>query len=139
EDPRGTLPAVPSLETFPCEHCPSFFSSAAFLEKHRTLAHQTVSRRECRYCSYTSESTTKVIQHERTHTGERPFVCGMCNKAFTQQSNLIRHVRIHNKEKPYSCRLCGYRSNDSGRVKDHVTAVHLKDHPHTCKHSRETV
>uniref|UniRef100_A0A6B0UWY3 Putative regulation of transcription n=1 Tax=Ixodes ricinus TaxID=34613 RepID=A0A6B0UWY3_IXORI len=126
--------AGPALQTFPCEDSIVIRSSLAFLEEHRTRRHQTGGLHECSYCPYSSRNTTDVVMHERTHTGERPFVCGVCGKAFVQQGNLIRHVRVHTKEKPYSCHLCEYRSNDSGHLRDHVTAIHLKDYPYMCKY-----
>ncbi|XP_022109524.1 zinc finger protein 420-like [Acanthaster planci] len=49
---------------------------------------------KCHFCDKTSLRQTCIIQHERQHTGERPFSC-RCGKAFPAASTLKKHQRDH--------------------------------------------
>ncbi|XP_054423774.1 histone-lysine N-methyltransferase PRDM9 [Pteronotus mesoamericanus] len=50
---------------------------------------------------------SNLITHQKTHSGEKPYVCGECGRGFTRKSNLITHQRTHSGEKPYVCGECG--------------------------------
>ena len=63
--------------------------------------------------------------HMRVHSGEKPFQCRFCPKAFAQSGNLIAHERIHTGEKPYQCEKCGKRFTQSSAYKNHVY-IHIK-------------
>ena len=53
------------------------------------------SKLECSFCGKEFEKQFNLQQHERIHTGERPFQCIICGRAFSQKSNVRKHMIRH--------------------------------------------
>lgn len=57
-------------------------------------------------------------------TGEKPFKCPICTRAFNESGNLRRHMKIHTgDDTPYKCGVCFKGFGDMYRLH-----VHLKVH-----------
>lgn len=54
-----------------------------------------------------SHETNGLMQHQKLHTGLKPYKCGQCGKPFVQKFQLFQHQVVHIGERPYHCGRCG--------------------------------
>ncbi|KAM8704142.1 hypothetical protein ACLKA7_008705 [Drosophila subpalustris] len=161
-----------------CEHCPRIFKRQDTLRRHMLAFHPDVvaasgytedytnatapkraaKRRECPHCGvsfpvssltihirrHTGENPYKCDQcdrafprsqdlslHKRQHTGERPSECKICAKKFISQNKLARHMRLHTGQRPYACDRCDKSFVQSNDLKIHMRR-HTGERPYTC-------
>ena len=74
-------------------------------------------------CSYVAFYKSHLEIHSRSHPGDKPFSCELCNQKFSRKSNLTRHLLTHEDIRQFQCSECDYKA----MTKQHI-AVHLLCH-----------
>jgi len=83
-------------------------------------------------CGKSFRRLREYINHYRTHTGEKPYVCDICGKKFIRSYAVTEHRRTHTGEKPYQCDICGKQFSVGGDLTKHKR-LHAGEVLYRCK------
>ncbi|XP_053686106.1 zinc finger protein 436-like [Sabethes cyaneus] len=98
------------------KHLPTRISYHSHMRKHRK-------RYQCSFCGLQIGQRRDFIDHENTHTGNRPYKCEICSKRFQTSSTYYGHRTIHSGIKRFACNDCDRRFSRLSHL-----IVHKKTH-----------
>ena len=86
----------------------------------------------CNMCDYRSTQNSHLTPHMMIHTGGKEFMCDKCNKQFRHSSTLSKLFKIHAGVKPCACSACDYRSSQEWNLDSRMQSRHMCEKPYGC-------
>ncbi|KAG2461811.1 ZN335 protein, partial [Polypterus senegalus] len=85
-------------------------------------------RYKCEFCDYMCDNKKLLLNHQLSHTTDKPFRCEYCKYSTTKEDFLVSHMAIkHTGEKPFSCDFCHFMTKHKKNLRLHVQCRHTEN------------
>ncbi|XP_048002578.1 zinc finger protein ZFP2-like [Leguminivora glycinivorella] len=120
-----------------CEVCGKSFTCLSVLKTHQ-LDHTGDRPFKCSQCPKAYLYAWQLRNHsDCVHRRIRKWRCSECPKTFLHQSSVYVHKLIHTGKRTHMCSYCGKAFLQSGSLYTHVKYVHLKVKPPPRKRKKD--
>ena len=82
---------------YPCQLCPSQYTSGYQLKLHIMKSHDKTARFVCDICGSTYRDKSSIVKHLQKHAKNYRFSCVICGKQFYAKYDLTRHLPTHSR------------------------------------------
>ena len=77
----------------------------------------------CSLCQKAYSQNTSLKNHLRTNWGENPYPCNHCPKFFSSNGDLKKHLRVYSGQKPYHCKQCPKAFSVVSNLQNHLRPI----------------
>nr|XP_015220660.1 PREDICTED: zinc finger protein 335 isoform X1 [Lepisosteus oculatus] len=118
-----------------CDKCGKSFKKRYTFKMHLLTHIQSYGNRfKCEFCEYTCDNKKLLLNHQLSHTSDKPFKCDYCKYSTTKEDFLVSHMAIkHTGEKPFSCDFCHFMTKHKKNLRLHVQCRHPETFEEWCR------
>lgn len=107
-----------------CEDCGKILKYPSKIAEHRR-SHTKEKPHSCTECGASFSQKGALKCHLRLHTGERPYPCTWeCGRSFVSASARQMHEKMHTGEKRFICSVCGHLFSKKFHMQRHMSTLH---------------
>ena len=111
---------ISEVNSYGCDNCGKVLTTKSGLKYHKHAVHKKTGKYHvCKLCENIYRTRSKLLIHNRTHTGEKSFICPECHRYFSDALGPRKHQKTHTRERPFVCDHCDKSYNDLSNLNRH--------------------